>query len=34
MKHAIMIMAHANFSQLRMLVSLLDYPNFDIYIYM
>lgn len=33
MKHAIMIMAHANFSQLRMLVLLLDYPNFDIYIH-
>lgn len=33
MKHAIMIMAHANFSQLKMLVSLLDYPEFDIYVH-
>lgn len=28
-----MIMAHTNFSQLKLLVSLLDYPQFDIYIH-
>lgn len=33
MKHAILIMAHANFSQLKLLVSLLDYEEFDLYIH-
>ena len=32
-KHACLIMAHTNFSQLQTLISLLDHPNNDIYLH-